>query len=77
MFRLVEMESGSLEIDGINIQSIPLGDLRSSITIIPQDPVMYSTTIRENLDPFKKVTDEEMWDALEKCCMKENVMNLA
>ena len=76
MFRLVEMESGSLEIDGINIQSIPLGDLRSSITIIPQDPVMYSTTIRENLDPFKKVTDEEMWDALEKCCMKENVMKL-
>ena len=37
---------------------------------------MYSTTIRENLDPFKKVTDEEMWDALEKCCMKENVKKL-
>jgi ATP-binding cassette, subfamily C (CFTR/MRP), member 1 len=74
MFRFVELESGSIEIDGIDIKDIGLSTLRSSITIIPQDPIMYSTTIRENLDPLKTSTDEDMWSALEKCKMKDTVM---
>jgi len=75
MFRLVELEAGSIEIDGIDIKDIGLSTLRSSLTIIPQDPILYSTTIRENLDPLELSTDEEMWNALEKCKMKQTVMD--
>eukprot|EP00943_MAST-04B_sp_MAST-4B-sp1_P001402 g1402.t1 len=74
MFRLVELESGNIEIDGTDIKDIGLSTLRSSLTIIPQDPILYSTTIRENLDPLELSTDEEMWNALEKCKIKQTVM---
>jgi ABC-type multidrug transport system fused ATPase/permease subunit len=75
-FRIVELEAASnIYIDGINIQSVPLHILRSQITIIPQDPFMFSGTLRENLDPFDQYTDEEIFEALERVQLLDDVMN--
>ncbi|KAJ2233547.1 hypothetical protein IWW45_004088, partial [Coemansia sp. RSA 485] len=71
LMRLVEAESGHIKIDGIDISAIGLYDLRSKITIIPQDPVLFSGTIRDNLDPEQKYTDQEVWDAINACQIKE------
>ena len=51
--RIVELESGSIEIDGVDIKdSVSLGKLRDQITMIPQDPTLFTGTLRYNLDPF-------------------------
>ncbi|XP_020828220.1 ATP-binding cassette sub-family C member 3 [Phascolarctos cinereus] len=65
LFRILEAAQGEIHIDGVNIASIGLHDLRSMLTIIPQDPVLFSGTLRMNLDPLGKYSDEEMWQALE------------
>lgn len=62
-----------LTIDGIDVMRIGLYDLRVKIGIIPQLPVLFSGTIRSNLDPFNSYSDDEIWSALEKCRMKEAV----
>jgi ABC-type multidrug transport system fused ATPase/permease subunit len=49
-------------IDGINISSIGLHDLRSRLSIIPQDPTMFEGTVRSNLDPLEEYTDEQIWE---------------
>jgi ABC-type multidrug transport system fused ATPase/permease subunit len=72
----VEPENGAVFIDDVNTKCISLDALRSNLTIIPQDPCMFSTTVRQNLDPFKNHTDEELWEALAKCQMKEVVKGL-
>ncbi|CDZ98657.1 multidrug resistance-associated abc transporter [Phaffia rhodozyma] len=66
LLRFSEPTSGKIVIDGIDIASIGLEDLRSRITIIPQDAVLFSGTIRENLDPFKEHDDSALLDALER-----------
>lgn len=73
LLRLVELASGCIEIDGRNIAELGLDALRSSITIIPQDPVMFSGTVRFNLDPFGVYSEAELWDALEKSHLKDFV----
>ena len=60
MSRIIELEEGNIFIDGIDIASIPLKDLRSRITVIPQDPTIFKESLRFNLDPENKVSDQEL-----------------
>ncbi|KAJ2724215.1 ATPase-like protein [Coemansia sp. Benny D115] len=64
LMRMVEAEGGKLVIDGIDVSSLGLNDLRSKISIIPQDPVLFEGTIRDNLDPAGEYTDDEVWEAI-------------
>lgn len=66
LFRFLEARSGSVFIDGLDISKIKLHDLRSRLAIIPQDPVLFSGTVRSNLDPFDHHTDTELRDSLER-----------
>ncbi|EDQ90078.1 uncharacterized protein MONBRDRAFT_82, partial [Monosiga brevicollis MX1] len=76
LYRLLELESGSIEIDGRSIAELGLHTLRSKLAIIPQDPTMFVGTVRSNLDPFDEATDEALWDALEKAHLKQTIQAL-
>lgn len=71
--RLIEASAGKIYIDGVNISEIGLHDLRSKLTIIPQDSVLFSGTLRLNLDPFETYSDEEVWKAVELAHLKSFV----
>nr|GEV25329.1 ABC transporter C family member 3-like isoform X3 [Tanacetum cinerariifolium] len=73
LFRIVEPTRGGIFIDEINILSIGLHDLRSRLSIIPQDPTMFQGSIRSNLDPLEQFTDEQIWEALDKCQLGNEV----
>ncbi|XP_072760183.1 multidrug resistance-associated protein 1 isoform X2 [Anoplolepis gracilipes] len=76
LFRIIEAAHGKILIDDIDISKMGLHDLRARLTIIPQDPVLFSGTLRMNLDPFDGHTDEEIWRALEHAHLKSFVKNL-
>ncbi|KAB1263533.1 Multidrug resistance-associated protein 1 [Camelus dromedarius] len=70
LFRINESAEGEIIIDNVNIARIGLHDLRFKITIIPQDPVLFSGSLRMNLDPFSQYSDEEVWTSLELAHLK-------
>ncbi|XP_025162191.1 multidrug resistance-associated protein 4 isoform X2 [Harpegnathos saltator] len=67
---------GVIYIDNVNTKKIGLHDLRNKISIIPQEPVLFSATLRENLDPFNKFNDADLWTALEEVELKESMDSL-
>jgi ABC-type multidrug transport system fused ATPase/permease subunit len=72
LFRISEIEDGgAIKIDGVNTKEIGTTTLRLNLSIIPQDAVIFSNTVRYNLDPFKTCSDEELWDVLTKVKMGE------
>ena len=73
MFRLIEPASGKIVIDSLDVTQIGLHELRSKLTIIPQDPVLFSGTLRSNLDPFDQYTDQQLWMAIEHSHLKDFV----
>lgn len=75
LFRLTHID-GIIEIDNINTASISLESLRSKVSIIPQDPVLFSESVRYNLDPFGLYSDDELWRALEDVELKGSIESL-
>ena len=75
LYRLAEPH-GLITVDGVDTKAIGLHDLRKKMSIIPQDPVLFSGTMRYNLDPFDEYTDAELWEALEQVQLKSAVQQL-
>nr|XP_012235196.1 PREDICTED: multidrug resistance-associated protein 4-like isoform X2 [Linepithema humile] len=75
LFHMAKLD-GAIYIDNINTKKIGLHDLRNKISIIPQEPVLFSATLRDNLDPFHKYDDANLWIALEEVELKDAITSL-
>ncbi|KAL3794688.1 hypothetical protein ACHAW5_009753 [Stephanodiscus triporus] len=75
LFRITEIEpdGGKIFIDGLDVATIGLNSLRLNLSIIPQDPVMFSNTVRYNLDPFEEKSEYELWEVLKKVQLAETI----
>uniref|UniRef100_A0A671NWY3 Multidrug resistance-associated protein 7-like n=1 Tax=Sinocyclocheilus anshuiensis TaxID=1608454 RepID=A0A671NWY3_9TELE len=76
LFRMVELNQGQILLDGVDISSVRLSNLRSKLAIIPQDPFLFSSTVRENLDPHGRHPDFRLLDALEQCHLGDVVQRI-
>ncbi|EGF76338.1 hypothetical protein BATDEDRAFT_21115 [Batrachochytrium dendrobatidis JAM81] len=76
LLRIVESSEGKITIDGLDVSQIGLHDLRNKVAIIPQEPVMFVGTLRSNLDPFSRSTDEEIWKALDAVQLGDKVRSM-
>jgi ABC-type multidrug transport system fused ATPase/permease subunit len=78
LFRLIPLLGESkLLVDGVDTATMPLESLRSKLSAIPQEPVLFSGSVRENIDPFKRVDDDKMMLALEQCHLKDTILSKA
>ncbi|XP_030491896.2 ABC transporter C family member 13 isoform X1 [Cannabis sativa] len=73
LFRLSPICTGCIIVDGINIGDVPVRDLRAHFAVVPQSPFLFEGSLRDNLDPFHVSNDSEIWKALERCHVKEEV----
>lgn len=76
MFRLVEIDRGNIFIDDVNISKVGLHKLRKGLSLVPQDQVLFSGTVRFNLDPLEEHDDNSLWDMLGKVHLFEKVSSL-
>ncbi|KAK9702811.1 Multidrug resistance-associated protein 5 [Basidiobolus ranarum] len=76
LLRIVEAAEGKVLVDGLDISTIGLSDLRNKIDVIPQEPVLFVGTIRSNLDPFDRCAENEIWSALEAVHMSDKVKSM-
>ena len=75
-FRMVELSGGAIVIDGQDASELGLHALRRGLSMIPQDPFMFSGSVRRNLDPFSEYSDKEVWQALERVTLREVISDL-
>ena len=76
LFRLFEIESGQIRVDGVNMGELGLQACRRAISIVPQNPVLFNSNVRTNLDPFGEYNDSDMWMVLEKTNLIESIQQL-
>ena len=76
LFRIIESVQGQILVDGVDVSTLGLYDVRSRFSIIPQDPVLFAGTIRFNLDPPGTRSDLELWQALEDSYLKEYISQM-
>ncbi len=76
LFRIIPLSAGKVMIGGVDISKVPLQTLRRSIAIIPQDPILFTGTVRSNLDRYCEHSDNEIWEALQRVNMAEIVKSL-
>lgn len=76
LFRLEELAGGRILIDGVDISRIPRSALRRNLCIIPQEAVLFSASVRFNLDPFDEHTDDEIWRVLEEIHLRDHIDSL-
>ena len=76
IYRILEAAGGSIRIDGLDISTIGLYDLRSKLALVPQDPVIFSGTVRSNLDPFDMFEEHQLWSALDQVKLDDPVRKM-
>ncbi|KAM4100591.1 hypothetical protein ACB094_05G079700 [Castanea mollissima] len=73
LFRLTPICRGHILVDGINIADVPVRELRTHFSVVPQSPFLFEGSVRDNLDPFRVSNDFKIWEVLEKCHVKDDV----